>query len=98
VATGELLHVIPAHDQWIRSLCTTKDGLHIATASWDHTIKLWKADTLNIEATLIGHTDMVISVVAAGMYVIHEKTFKIWGILLDTVKTRIEEKTLTFLL
>ena len=72
VATGELLDVIPAHDELIKSLCTTKDGLYIATASGDHTIKLWRADTLNIEATLVGHTGAVRSVVAAGMFVMYE--------------------------
>ena len=69
MTTGERLDVIPAHDDAIMSLCTTKDGLYIATASSDHTIKLWRADTLNCEATLVGHTDVVRSVVAAGMFV-----------------------------
>ena len=72
MTTGELLDVIPAHDNMIASLCTTKDGLYIATASSDHTIKLWRADTLNFEATLVGHTDVVRSVVAAGMFVMYE--------------------------
>ena len=72
MTTGELLDVIPAHDHVITSLCTTKDGLYIATASWDQTIKLWRADTLNFEATLVGHTDVVRSVVAAGMFVMYE--------------------------
>ena len=72
MTTGELLDVIPAHENTIACLCTTKDGLYIATASWDHTIKLWRADTLNFEATLVGHTDVVRSVVAAGMFVMYE--------------------------
>ena len=72
MTTGELLDVIPAHDDLITSLCTTKDGLYIATASLDHTIKLWRADTLHFEATLVGHTDVVRSVVAAGMFVMYE--------------------------
>ena len=72
MTTGERLDAIPAHDDAIMSLCTTKDGLYIATASGDHTIKLWRADTLNCEATLVGHTDVVRSVVAAGMFVMYE--------------------------
>ena len=72
MTTGELLDVIPAHTDVISSLCTTKDGLYIATASGDHTIKLWRADTLNYEATLVGHTHVVRSVVAAGMFVMYE--------------------------
>ena len=69
VANGELLNVIHAHDQAICGLCVTKDGQYIATASADHTIKVWKADRLNLEATLVGHTDRVMCVVATGMYV-----------------------------
>ena len=72
MTTGELLDVIPAHNLWISGLCTTKDGLYVATVSGDYTINLWRADTLNIEATLVGHTDVVHSVVAAGMFVMYE--------------------------
>ena len=71
MTTGELLDVISAHDDVITSLCTTKDGLYIAT-SCDRTIKLWRADTLNSEATLVGHTAIVRSVVAAGMFAMYE--------------------------
>ena len=72
VANGELLNVIPAHNRGINALCVTKDGQYIATASADHTIKLWQADTLNLEATLVGHTDKVLCVVATGMYVMYQ--------------------------
>ena len=66
VETGKSLEIIPAHDRdmSIRGLCTTKDGLYIATASLDHNIKLWRADTLQHQATLTGHTDTVYCVVA----------------------------------
>ena len=66
VKTGKSLEIIPAHDRnmHIRGLCTTKDGLYIATASLDHNIKLWRADTLQHQATLTGHTDTVYCVVA----------------------------------
>ncbi len=69
VADGELLKSIPAHDKSIHDLCVTKDGQYIATASSDETIKVWKADTLNLEATLFGHTGRVMCVVATGMYI-----------------------------
>ena len=72
VADGELLNDIHAHDQHIWDLCTTKDGQYIATASNDKTIKVWKADTLNLEATLVGHTAGVTCVVATGMYVMYQ--------------------------
>ena len=67
--TGEFIEVIPAHNEHIRGLCTTKDGQFIATASLDHTIKLWRdSNTVKLEATLEGHTGTVYSVVATGMY------------------------------
>ncbi len=72
MANGELLNVIHAHNKEIRGLCVTKDGQYIATASDDHTIKLWQADTLNLKATLVGHTDQVSCVVATGMYVMYQ--------------------------
>ena len=69
VITGELLGLVPAHTKRIRSLCTTKDGLYIVTGSDDNTIKLWRADTLVYETTLVGHTGRVTCVVATSMYV-----------------------------
>ena len=72
VANGELLNVIRAHDQYIYGLCVTKDGQYIATASADNTIKIWQADALNLEATLVGHARDVMCVVATGMYVMYE--------------------------
>ncbi len=72
VANGELLNGIYAHDKIIRGLCVTKDGQYIATASGDHTIKIWQADALNFVATLVGHTEDVACVVATGMYVMYE--------------------------
>lgn len=73
VATRQLLNAIPAYDgERFESLCTTKDGQYVATAGYrEHTIKLWKADTLNIEATLVGHSDDVKCVVATGMHVMY---------------------------
>ena len=69
--TGELLGLVPAYNKPIRSLCTTKDGLYIATGSDDNTIKLWRADTLVFETTLVGHTDEVACMVATSMYVLY---------------------------
>ena len=68
VITGDLMHTIPAHDGQIRGLCTTKKGHYVATGSLDHTIKLWQVETMDIEASLVGHTDTVYSVVETGMH------------------------------
>ena len=68
--SSELLNCTRAHDSKVTSLCTTTDGQYVATVSHnDKSIKLWKADTLNIEATLFGHTQGVLCVVATGMNV-----------------------------
>ena len=72
VANGELLNDIHAHDKEINGLCVIHGGQYIATASRDSSIKLWQADALNLEATLVGHTSCVTCVVATGMYVMYE--------------------------
>ena len=87
VGTGELMNSIPAHDGQIRGLCTTKDGQYVATASLDHTVKLWQAKTLNLKASLVGHTDIVYAVVATGMhtmymYLLYIKQVDNWAIYL----------------
>ena len=62
VSSGSLLRSLAAHERQIRGLCTTMDGILVATASQDQKIQLWDAENLNLVATLLGHTDMVYAV------------------------------------
>jgi WD40 repeat protein len=72
VASGKLLNAIRAHHELVRSLCTstTGDGEYIVTTGFLRcSIKLWKCDTLDIKAELVGHRGPVSCVVATGMHV-----------------------------
>lgn len=50
------------HSGWIRSVAFSPDGSTIATASFDHTVKLWDARSAMLKMTLVGHADMVLAV------------------------------------
>ena len=44
-----------AHPKEVRSVAFSPDGKMIATASWDHTVKLWQSDSLEEVKTLAEH-------------------------------------------
>ncbi len=47
------------HGQWVRSLAFSPDGKRIASASADHTIRLWDRDSGREVRRLTGHRDSV---------------------------------------
>src|SRR6185295_11091927 len=50
------------HANQISAIVFTPDGSCFATASWDHTIKIWEAADGNLLRTLAGHTGQVSTV------------------------------------
>jgi WD40 repeat protein len=50
------------HTGWVNAVQYSRSGRRIATASVDHTIKIWKPKDGTLMATLTGHTDWVMSV------------------------------------
>lgn len=61
------------------------DGKHIASGSWDKTIKLWNAVTGDLQMTLIGHLDWVNTVAfsPSGKHIIsgsEDNTVRVWNI------------------
>jgi WD40 repeat protein len=50
--TGQELQSVRAHDWWIQDVAFAPDGHAIATASWDKTVKVWDATTIEPLATL----------------------------------------------
>ena len=53
---GELLIEIKGHENWVTSLCWSKDGAHISSASLDSTIRKWQSIDGDELVVLRGHT------------------------------------------
>jgi len=59
---GKLLIEIKGHDDWVSSLCWSKDGAHIFSGSSDATIRKWQLIDGKEVFVLRGHTRPVTSI------------------------------------
>jgi dipeptidyl aminopeptidase/acylaminoacyl peptidase len=58
---GELLIEIKSHEHWVTSLCWSKDGAYIFSASLDQTIRKWQSIDGKELVVIRGHTNYVMS-------------------------------------
>lgn len=60
--SGQEVHpmvTFEAHPTFITKCCLSPDGTKLATASADHTIRLWSTGEFHLENTLLGHSKWV---------------------------------------
>jgi len=86
VGAPELIGILHGHDQSARAVAFSPDGRTLASASWDHTIRLWDLRTNRlIGAPLRGHTSFVTAVafdpsgrtLASSSY---DRTVRLWDV------------------
>jgi WD40 repeat protein len=58
---GDFLMETKGHEDWVNSLCWSKDGAYIFSASSDRTIRKWRSIDLEELVVLRGHTNGVTS-------------------------------------
>ena len=76
---------LTGHRDRVRNIVWSPDGSWIATASYDHDVRIWDATTGALKATLTGHTDSVYTAawsadssrLATGS---NDKSLRVWDI------------------
>jgi WD40 repeat protein/serine/threonine protein kinase len=81
--SGQVLRRYRGHRDRVASVSWSADGLHLLSASWDRTARLWKRATGRCVHTLVGHTDKVLStsLSADGRWALTgsaDQTLKLW--------------------
>src|SRR5215831_15046524 len=61
-ADSETLFILKGHRDAVWSVCFSRDGKELASASKDRTVKLWEAATGKMAFSLDGHADQVLRV------------------------------------
>jgi hypothetical protein len=61
-ATWKVIAVLAGHHDVVSSVAFSRDGKHLASASFDKTVRIWNLETLKSEHELTGHSDFVYAV------------------------------------
>jgi WD40 repeat protein len=61
LATGERLHTLEGHREWVRAVAVTGDGAQALTASDDTTAIVWDLATGERQHTLVGHKEPILA-------------------------------------
>ena len=80
----ENLFDLEGHERSVRSICQIENSNYIASASFDHTIKLWDLNSRSCINTLTEHKSSVINVIYhSDGYLVscsNDQTIKVWNI------------------
>lgn len=58
-SSGQLLHTLGGHDNWVRGLVVHPSGKYLLSASDDKTLKIWDLKTGRCMKTLEAHDHFV---------------------------------------
>jgi len=100
---AQVLCPLEGHTWFVYSVAISPDGHHIASGSWDNTVRVWDMETgKQVFGPLEGHSDDVNSVVFSpdGRCVIsgsHDKTIRVWDLAaasdMNSQNTRVEDES-----
>jgi len=83
--TGSQTAVLSGHEDQVRSLTFSSDGISLVSGSFDKTVKLWDVQTGGVVKTFHGHTDRIYSVSISADHITiasgsEDKTLRLWDI------------------
>merc|ERR1719277_2024222 len=88
--------VLSGHTDWIHSVAWAPGGRSIASASSDHSVRVWNAITGIVELVLVGHLQTVSSLSFApnGIYLASgslDRTVRIWNLQEGALTARLQQ-------
>ena len=85
ISTGQCLHTLQGHTDWIRSVAFSPNKSIVISGSDDQTLRIWEVSSVHSLFTLQGHSSLIRfvafspdgSAIASGSY---DGTVKLWDV------------------